>query len=116
MGSELRMPRSMPGAGARRNAARILLAQKPSAVIPGRQRRQVYAACVNLAACGEPGIHNPRPVFMDSGLAPSARPGMTTDRVGSWQAYLFRLDVGVLGDLGIDLQLGLQIPGPFAGL
>src|SRR5712692_4002678 len=27
-------------------------------VIPGRQRRQVYAACVNLAACGEPGIHN----------------------------------------------------------
>ena len=32
----------------------------PFAVIPGRQRRQVYAACVNLAACGEPGIHNHR--------------------------------------------------------
>ncbi len=29
-------------------------------VIPGRPRRQVYAACVNLAACGEPGIHTPR--------------------------------------------------------
>ena len=31
-----------------------------SAVTPGRPRRQVYAACVNLRACGEPGIHNHR--------------------------------------------------------
>src|SRR5712691_8806335 len=33
---------------------------EPSAVIPGRPRRQVYAACVNLPACGEPGIHTHR--------------------------------------------------------
>ena len=26
---------------------------------------------------GEPGIHSPRPVVMDSGLAASRRPGMT---------------------------------------
>jgi hypothetical protein len=27
---------------------------------------------------GEPGIHSPRPVVMDSGLAASRRPGMTS--------------------------------------
>ena len=47
-------------------------------VIPGRRRRQVYAACVNLAACGAPGIYNHRPGLWIPGSRPfGPRPGMT---------------------------------------
>ena len=64
---------------------RILKGAKPTdsmeVVIPGRLRRQVYAACVNLAACGEPGIHNHRPGVMDSGF--SAHPKSAVADLGT---------------------------------
>src|SRR5215470_1950347 len=36
---------------------------------------------------GEPGIHTPRPVVMDSGLAASRRPGMTGEARGSGEGW-----------------------------
>src|SRR5882757_5358298 len=38
------------------------------------QRRQVYAACVNLAACGEPGIHIPDPWLWIPGALATLEP------------------------------------------
>src|SRR6267378_5666033 len=65
----------------------------------GAARRQVYAACVNLAACGEPGIHNHRSGLWIPGPRASSRPGMT-ERI-CWKSQLEQRRELLL-ELGLD--------------
>src|SRR5712692_1977574 len=75
------------------------------------QRRQVYAACVNLAACGEPGIHNPVCGYGFRARELSSRPGMTERAVRVTTLGGRRTPTAATGSDSLVKQPTLRRPG-----